>query len=223
MSASGLRKLDHLSFTIGDSTSPAVILEQLRFKFTELGYGRHRYRNGAQANAGGLNVFWDGVTEGMGTHVQISGEGCRLVEAQPWFTSWREFIGGWIERGAKFARVDEGWDAAIGVARSFIEFKDESHVTTDRSRQRPAEWWVQLIDASKHVLKISREANASLLRAWQWLKRQAAPVLAVLLEHEGGDISWFLEMAKEGKPKKWTERHRKMLMGEGMLPSRGAA
>ena len=308
------RKLDYLSFTLGDHTSPREVFALLGLKFQELGYGRYRYRNSALAMAGGVSVFWNGAVEGMGVHVQISGAGCRLVEGLEGFTDWRDYVGGWLGLGAKFARFDvalddvagsikfetvrdqvtsrtammrscntqvieatnrkgvfqtlyvgrrssetmmrcydkgmqlgegkswlrfefeykgkrahaiaetfvsEGWDAAVGVARSFIEFKDETHKTSDRTRQRPAAWWVELIDASKHVLKIARDAHASLIRSWCWLRRQVAPILGVMMEHQVGDLGWVLELADEGRTR-FNERHRRMLQGEGELPSLAA-
>ncbi len=269
-----------------------------------------RYRSSAVALAGNVRVYWDGAVEGMGVHVQMSGEGCRLIESQKGFAAWREWIGFWLDHGAKVARidiavddesgdisfetvheqvksrtavmraqnftliestsrkgtfqtlnvgrrssqsfmrcydkgmeqcqdkswlrfefeykgdraqgvarllVDEGWDAAVGVARSVIEFKDPSHKTTDRTRQRPADWWVSLIDASKHVLRTSKDSHDSLVKAYCWLRRQAAPIIAVLVEHQGRDLSWVLDLAAEGRPK-WNERHLRMLQSSGALP-----
>ncbi len=281
----------------------------LGFVFQEAGYGLFRYRSLSRAVAGGMNVLSDGAAEGMGVHVQISGAGCRLIEAARGFSSWREWIGTWLDRKARVARIDlafddesgaiafetvhqqvktrtavmraahtelrettnrkgvfrtlyvgkrasetimrcydkgmeqgegrswlrfefeykgaradavarllvnEGWDAAAGVARSFIEFKDENHATTDRTRKRAAPWWVELIDASKHVLRISRECHASLVRAWGWLERQAAPIIATITEYEGGDISWLIHFVREGIPRQ-NERHRRMLLSDGPL------
>jgi phage replication initiation protein len=311
LSTQAERKLDYLSFTVKDSSvSHDEICSLLNVQFQEQGFGRYRYRKSARALAGGLCVYWDGVTEEMGTHVQISGEGCRLLEGLPEFPSWTEWVSTWLDQGAKFTRFDlaiddlggriafetvlgqiqnrtavtraacystqqtvtrkgtfqtlylgrrssetfmrcydkgmqldtgaswlrfefeykgrradaiarlfatEGWDAAAGVARSFIEFKDESHVTTDRTRQRPAAWWVDLISASKHVLNVSKEAHASLVRSWGWLQRQVAPIIGVMMEHEGGDISWVCELADQGKSR-WHERHLQMLRDGAALP-----
>ncbi len=300
---SAIRKLDYLSFTLKDALSPVEIFQAFNLKFLELGYGRFGYRNCAIAESGGITVYWDGFKEDMGVHVQVSGQGCRLVEALENFPSWRTWIASWLESGAKFTRLDlaiddeeatvdfetvhqavanrtavmrskctryilddskgtsyrtlyvgrrtsdtmmrcydkgmqsgqgrswlrfefeykgeradavahllayHGWDTATGVCRSFIEFKDETHLTTDKTRQRAAAWWEQLVNASKHTLHLSRETHANLLKAYGWLKRQASSIIAVLLEHEGGDISWILDLAEEGK-QKFKERHRVML------------
>jgi DNA relaxase NicK len=308
-----IRKLDYLGFTLPDGTSHSEILSSLNLKFQELGYGRNRYKQSAVASAGGVTVYWDGAVEKMGVHVQLAGSGCRIIESLPDFGSWREYIGSWLQRDAKVARidialddesgaipfetvhrqvktrtavmrssrtqltetttkkgifqtlyvgrrtsetimrcydkgmergenrswlrfefeykkkradavarllVDEGWDKAVGVARSFIEFKDETHIESNRTRQRPADWWVELIDASKHVLRISREAHESLIKSYGWLRRQVAPMLGVMMEHQAGDLSWFLELADEGRAR-WNERHRRLLQSEGDLPCLG--
>ncbi len=308
------RKLDYLSFTLPRVNSPYEVYPLLGLQFEERGFGLNRYKNSAQAVAGGAMVLWEGCVPGMGVHVQISGQGLRLIEAQDGFPGWQTWVGIWLDKGAKFARfdmafddlggriafetvvsqlrtrtavtrahgfqvienvdydkgtantlyvgkrtsetlmrcydkgmqlgedhswlrfefeykkkradaiarifVDFGWDLAAGVARSFIEFKDETHITTDRSRQRPAEWWVELIDASKHILRISKDAHSSLIKSWSWLKRQVAPVIGVMMEHEGGDISWVCELADEGR-RRFHERHYQMLRDNGELPPLG--
>lgn len=309
MSTPGIRKLDYLSFTMKDEADAGCIIEALGLKFLPLRCGHYGYKSACIAESGGINVYFDGFRVEMGVHVQISGLGCRLIEAMECFDSWRDWIGRWLEKGAKVTRidlaiddesatvdywtvrnaleqgtvvtharkgkkeegfdigkpgsekptiyagkrtsetmmrcydkgqqlggtswlrfefeykgaraealarllVDEGWDAAYGAIRSFIEFKDETHKTTDRTRQRAAQWWVDLVSASKHVIRIQKEVHQSLLKAYLWLKRQAAATIATLLEYEGGDLSWVLELADEGKTK-MKERHKMMLRRAG--------
>jgi len=304
---SGLRKLDYLSFTLKEYTSPYGVFDELGTELIPVPYGRFGYRKMSLARDGGISVMWDGAVKNMGVHVQISGKGCELVEHQESFDSWQAWIDRWFGKGAKVSRIDlaiddisgaipfqtvydqvrsrtavmrtrkgghrlewdakheyqtlyvgerksdtlmrcydkglqlggdtswlrfefeykskradavahllveKGWDAAIGAGRSFIEFKDPSHITSDRTRQRPADWWVDLLNASKHVVRVERNQDTSLTKAYGWLRRQGAPVIATLIEHEGGDLSWIAELAKEGKAR-WKERHRKMLR-EGM-------
>jgi phage replication initiation protein len=305
-----VRKLDYLRFTLHDLTSPYETMRELGLEFKERGFGLYRYRQSAVSACGTVMVLWDGPVEGMGVHVQVSGEGCRIVEGMENFPGWREWVKGWLDKKAGFSRFDvavddvsghiafetvvgqvksrtavmratshkvieetnrkgtfqtlyvgkrasqtmmrcydkgmqlgegrswlrfefeykddrahaiaclfanQGWDPVVGTARLFIEFKDETHVTSDRTRQRPAAWWVQLIDASKHKLEVAKQAHASLVKTWAWLKRQVAPAIAVLMEHQMGDIAWVCELADEGKPR-WHERHRQMLRGDGELP-----
>ena len=147
-------------------------------------------------------------------------KGMQQGENRSWLRFEFEYKGKRADAVARLL-VDEGWDKAVGVARSFIEFKDETHVTANKTEQRPADWWVALIDASKHVLRISREAHESLIKSWSWLRRQVAPMLGVMMEHQVGDLSWFLELADEGRTR-WNERHRRLLQSEGELPSLAA-
>jgi phage replication initiation protein len=143
-------------------------------------------------------------------------KGMQKGEGSSWLRFEFEYKG---KRADALARllVDEGWDKAVGVARSFIEFKDETHITVNRTDQRPADWWVQLISASKHVLCVSREAHESLVKSWSWLRRQVAPMLGVMMEHEVGDLSWFLDLVDDGRAR-FNERHRRLLQAEGELP-----
>lgn len=303
----GLRKLDWLSLTHKDYASPSEVFEFLNIPFIPVPGGRYGYTKMMLAEEGGVAVMWDGVTKNMGVHVQISGQGCLMLEQLEGFESWEAWLKNRLEKEASFTRLDlaiddvsasipfeavhsqlesglamtrtkngsyqvkwdekhryqtlyvgkrggatmmrcydkglqlgqdkswlrfefehrhekanavakllsdEGWDAATGVSRSFIEFKDEKHKTTDRSRQRPARWWVDLIDASKYRVVIDRDRETSLVKAYAWLERQAAPIIATLTEHEGGDTSWMTELAVEGK-KRCKAKHARMLR-EGM-------
>lgn len=305
--APGLRKLDYLSFTLKEYTSPLSVIDAIGIELVPLPYGRFGYQRMSVAPEGGISVMWDAVLEGMGVHVQISGKGCNLIEHQETFDSWQAWIGRWFAKGAKVGRIDlaiddvsgaiefetvynqvrsrtalmrtkkgghrvqwdakdeyqtlyvgerksetmlrvydkglqlggetswlrfvfeykkrradaiarllveEGWDAAIGAGRAFIEFKGPGHITSDRSRQRPADWWVDLMAASKHFVRLERDQETSLMKSYLWLRSQGGPVIAALLEHEGGDLGWVVDLAKDGKSR-WKERHRRMLR-EGM-------
>ena len=150
------------------------------------------------------------------TYVRIYDKGMEQNEARSWLRFEFEFKG---ERADAMARmlVNEGWDAAFGVILSIIAFKDVTHHTSDRSRQRNAPWWEAFVNASKHVLRIEREAHKCLIKAHAWLKKQAAPIIGTLAEYEGGGIDWFVEIIKEGQSR-MTARHRMMLQGMGSLP-----
>lgn len=89
-------------------------MSSLGLVFRNNGYGRHGYRSSAVAAAGGVHVYWDGALEGMGVHVQISGEGCRLIEAGQDFTSWQDWIGCELQKGVKVKRIDLAIDDLSG-------------------------------------------------------------------------------------------------------------
>lgn len=299
------RIIDYVRFTFKGEMDPYRICKMLGLEFVALGYGMYRYRQGLAAAGRSVQVFYEGCQEDMGVHVQISGEGCRLIEAQEGFPGWREIFTDWLSQGATFTRVDlalddpsgtiqmetvrdamyrrdyastartgwqeinkhtphgtcttiylgkragatmmrcydkgmqlgegrswlrfefefqakrahalaetlayEGWDKAVGAVRSFVEFKDPEHETTDRTRRRPAAWWDSLIACSKHRLTVVREACTSLVKLWAHVQKQWKRTAHVMLEAHGGDISWFLEIADKGR-RDLGDRHRHMIL-----------
>lgn len=105
-----MRTIDYLSFTIKDYTHYEEILNRLYYKFLPRGYGGKGYLLGFQADVPGITVLAGGKVEQMGTHVQISGEGCRMLEACPDFPGWPEFMKIWRANGANFTRIDLAMD-----------------------------------------------------------------------------------------------------------------
>jgi len=294
---------DYIAFTVTNDTPVSTVLAMLGFKFNEIGFGRYRYRQGAVAEVGGLEVYWDGCQDGMGTHVRISGKGCRHLEDDPffewgeWFSDIRKKLGGrfsrvdiaiddegynvefdtvlkavenkevtrrgdayderyrfrggrkektlyigsreseamlrvyqkgfelggevgWLRFEAEFKGkraegwvtvfLTHGWDAAVGVFRHLWEFKDASHVTTDRTRQRAADWWVQLIGAAKFSFKLGQAVAATWQSVQKWMVRQWAPSVAMLMEATAGDLSPLLELAEIGSDR-LKEKHKRLI------------
>jgi phage replication initiation protein len=61
---------------------------------------------------GYVNVFYDGAPD-QGVHVEISGKGCRDIEA--WHglkteADWQRWVAGWLQDGARFTRFDVAFD-----------------------------------------------------------------------------------------------------------------
>lgn len=300
----GIRHIDYVRFTLKEADSPQAIMAELGLEFTALGHGRYRYREGFAAVGRAVQVFYEGSQEGMGVHVQISGEGCRILESLPSFTNWRDRLRQWHDLGATFTRVDlaiddhsgmvtvdrvreslnrrdyasrsrtgwreihdhrptgvcstlyvgkraggtmmrcydkaaqmgeagpwvrfefefqakrahalaetfmnEGWDKAVGAIRSFIEFKDPNHETSDVTRRRAAKWWDTLISASKHRLLVAKHGCTSVVKLWAHVQRQWKRTACVMLEANGGDLSWFLDLADKGR-QNLGDRHRILL------------
>ena len=151
------------------------------------------------------------------TYVRIYDKGMEQNEGRSWLRFEFEFKG---DRADAMARmlVNEGWDAAFGVILSVLAFKDETHVTSDRTRQRNAPWWEAFVNASRHVLRIEREAHKCLIKAHAWLKKQAAPIMATLALYEGGGIDWVIDLIKDGQTR-MTARHQMMLKGMAEMQS----
>ena len=139
-----VRKLDYLRFTLHDLTSPYETMRELGLEFKERGFGLYRYRQSAVSACGTVMVLWDGPVEGMGVHVQVSGEGCRTLEGMEGFPGWREWVKTWIERKAGFSR----FDAAVDDVGGHIAFE----TVTSQVKNR-----VAVMRATSH--KVIEETN----------------------------------------------------------------
>lgn len=293
LAISGSRGIDYLAISIPDYT-PQQVMELLSFPFRGLKHGRNRFRQGATCD-NGVSVYWENVNDAFdGVHLVLSGSGCRAVESSEGFTTWAAWLSGWIERGARFTRVDvalddlsgsvklsevkaqlvdgvamcranreslachekmtphgfagtveigsrssetflrvydkglqsggdrsylrfefefkgkradalarllaaDRWDEAVGSFRSWIEFKDPSHETSDVTRRRAASWWVALVSASKHVLTVGAARIQSLERTAAWIERQVVAAMAKLTIADGGSVDWIYGAIAEGR------------------------
>jgi putative DNA relaxase len=75
-------------------------------------HGAQGYRAGFVR--GGVKVFHDGAPE-MGVHVEVSGQGCRQLEAEEVVIDWQVSLVKWLEEGAKFSRLDLAIDDRAGL------------------------------------------------------------------------------------------------------------
>lgn len=99
-------KPDYLAFTVGNDTPIHEIMRFLGFKFRELGFGRYGYHSGFVSEDPGFEIYSDGHRPEMGIHVRISGQGCRLLEEDPFF-EWPDCLSTLISQySAKFTRTD---------------------------------------------------------------------------------------------------------------------
>ena len=81
------------------------------------------YGYGSGVRCGGVVVLWDGHREDMGVHVQVTGSGCRELEARG-LADWRGWFRDRFNAGAKFTRVDHAFDDRDGLL-------DLERMTTD--------------------------------------------------------------------------------------------
>jgi phage replication initiation protein len=63
---------------------------------------------------GAVRVLYDGG-EGMGVHVEISGDGCRQLEAEGVVLDWEVSLLAWRLKGARYSRLDLAIDDRVGV------------------------------------------------------------------------------------------------------------
>jgi phage replication initiation protein len=106
--------LDWVSFTLLDETLPDLIIDRYSaLTWKELPRGLHGYARALRSEEGGILVLFDGRS-GMGVHVQISGDGCRVIEelGRDWVTESAY----WRGCGARCGRLDYAVDDREGLS-----------------------------------------------------------------------------------------------------------
>lgn len=69
--------------------------------------GLYFYKDGIENE--NVSVFFNGINEDMGYHVQMSGKGCRYMETKVNF-NWGIFLTSLLAKGCKFSRIDVAID-----------------------------------------------------------------------------------------------------------------
>lgn len=101
-----------------------------------------------------------------------------------------------------------------GLLRNYIDFKVPSEGDTNRSRWKSQEWWEKFVAWAERVrLKLDPKVR-DLETVKAWLRMQVAPLLAVLVAAEGGDLAVLSKLTHEGK-QRWKSRHHELLAGVG--------
>jgi phage replication initiation protein len=126
--------IDWLSFTVKTILVDDVLgLISSSASWVPLPSGRFGYRAGYVF--GHISVYFDGA-DGMGVHIQVSGQGCRELEGMEDWQGWCSFLAGWLARGVSFSRVDVAMDDREGLLDlDLIEQKTRSCELVSRYKQ----------------------------------------------------------------------------------------
>ena len=88
-------------------------------------------------------------------------------------------------RAVSHMLADGNIDAAFGVVRSVIEFR-EPCADTNRARWPVAAWWRDMVGEAKTILRTVRErVAASVERLEGWFDRQVTPALHAFIRAAG--------------------------------------
>lgn len=88
-------------------TSLEEVLDHLGCKFEAKNSGRYLYKHRLSALGGLIEVYYDGEANQGDLCVQITGQGCRMIEAARDFPGWRKWFEMWQNRfNARFSRID---------------------------------------------------------------------------------------------------------------------
>ena len=107
--------VDWVRVTFFDVPIEQVILVFLGMKledFQKIDKGRYRYRK--TLRRGNISLYYDGVEEGMGILLDISGEGCRELESWEGFVGWKGFFEACLYHDCNFPRLDIAIDDRKG-------------------------------------------------------------------------------------------------------------
>jgi len=122
---------DYVAFSVKEVHHEQVVgwLSSI-FPSFAISTGHHGYRSSLVGT--GVRVYYDGASDG-GVFVQISGDGCRMVEEAPSFSSWSDFLCRFRDRGAKYTRFDLAFDDRSGILDlEVIEAKVKNREYTSR-------------------------------------------------------------------------------------------
>ena len=153
--------VDWVSYTMG--CEPAQVLAVVARQKGLLGSDWHDMEKpfhgyGAGCQCGNIIILWHGHSENMGVHVQISGAGCRELEARG-LTDWRGWFRDRFNDGARFRRVDHAFDDRDGlldIDRMVADFK-AGLLVSRFAKIQPVEDWTQ--DAEGQLTRTSHALN----------------------------------------------------------------
>ncbi len=111
-------KPDYFNFTYAIDAEQCPELEQVQRLTALLGDAWQSmdgamYRYQKRVRCGNIWVLWDGLTEDMGVHVQVSGQGVSELEARG-VADWREWLAARLSEGARFSQTHFAFDVKDG-------------------------------------------------------------------------------------------------------------
>lgn len=155
--------VDWLAFTV-PALDPVTVEEWLGEDWTETERGGMGYKKGKVC--GHMRLYYDGQA-GMGVHVEISGKGCREVEALWHFYDWATIIEGVTDRGGHVTRIDVAFDdragilSALEITRAIDEgrvvsrFKDALNMRKRRLVDGEGNGWTEQFGSAQSSVQVT--------------------------------------------------------------------
>lgn len=104
------RLIDWVNVTLQEYTDISDVLALFPVEFSGCARGFLGYKGQLACEGNWIRVLYDG-SEGMGIHVQITGEGCRLLESLEPGVTWADRFRRFEALGASYARCDLALDS----------------------------------------------------------------------------------------------------------------
>lgn len=98
----------------------------------------------------------------------------------------------------------------VGLVRRHLDFKDEDQGDSNVTRQTSASWWERFLDGASKVKLSTAPALRTIEQVRQWVHRQVAPSLSLLVEVAGGDLGVLMQAVIAGQAR-YGLRHRLIL------------
>ena len=131
-----------------------------------------------QCKRGNITLLWDGITAGMGTRFELSGQGCRELEGLPLFRGWPVMLAALCEMGARFTRVDVALDDHAGLlSLPIIREKMQKRELATHYKKGRGMWECSLADeegaagldaGTAETLYLGRRDGMSMVRFYDW-------------------------------------------------------
>jgi phage replication initiation protein len=110
--------------------------------------------------------------------------------------------------------IKEGVGAVAGVLWGYLDFKNIG-TDSNRSRWESCSWWADFLGVCGKLRLSIQAVVRTLQRVKDWLLRQVAPSLALVVEAEAGALDSVVALLSSGK-ERWKASHRSLLVAEGV-------
>ena len=140
--------IDWVSVTFPTFENPELAKDLIGGDWVEMDHGHHGYKSGCVQ--GGVMVLYDGGGPNMGVHIQMTGKGCRQLEASGRIRNWQEFLGELRSLGGRFTRIDGAFDDTLGlITMADVETALRSKTIVSRWRQADPRQTVSLAEGAE--------------------------------------------------------------------------
>lgn len=86
----------------------------------------------------------------------------------------------------------------VGLIRDFVDFV-ESY--SNKAMAKLQDWWQAVVDNVNEIELPAPKDEPTLIKGWEWLKKQVAPYAAMLTKATGGDVEWAFRLIQIGEQK----------------------
>jgi phage replication initiation protein len=105
--------------------------------------------------------------------------------------------------------IERGTEAFAGVINNLLSFREPSETDTNHRRWPVCEWWCTFVATLERLPLSVAPEQKTLVGAADWVERQIAPYLSMLLEAPDLGVNWLRGVHARALGR-WSRRHREM-------------